>query len=532
MSTLFQEAIKSWQNILGETYVNVEKAQLDDIATTTFLTTWKVIAILQPGSTREVQSCVEIANRYKIPIYPVSAGKNWGNGSSVPAADKCVVMQLRRMNKISELNLKQACVTIEPGVTQSQLANFLKESNSGLWVDITGAGPDTSLIGNIMERGVGYSPYSNRVSHICNIEVVLPNGDLIVTGFGKYSNAVASSVYPWGVGPSLDGLFTQSNLGIITRLTLWLMPEPEKIECFYFTIRGEDKLQDVVDALQPLRLRRILQSAIHIGNNYKVINTYFQYPWELSNGQTPLPSNSLKILSKSVGCEDWGGSGALYGTPAQIKESKRLLNKALKGKVHRLSFMNDTQLRIAKIFPGILGKILNIDLKSMLPAIESIYGMQKGIPSDITMSSIYWRKKTHPPKLKDPDRDRCGLIWYSPVAPLDGAHAAKIYSTAKEIMLSYSFEPLMAFVLMSERALCGVAAIVFDRDTPGEDARALQCHYDLITTLSNLGYYPYRLGIQNMTKLLPDNENYVRLINQLKKNLDPNNILAPGRYEI
>lgn len=524
-------AIKAWQDILGNDYVDLELENLTKAATATFSINHQIPAVLRPSSREDVQRCVEIANQYKVPIYPVSTGKNWGNGSSVPSADSCVLMHLGRMDKITDPDFKQACVTIEPGVTQGQLAGFLRESKAGLWLDITGASPSTSIIGNIMERGVGYSAYGNRVSKICRLEVVLPNGDFIVTGFGKYANAQASTVYQWGVGPSVDGLFTQSNLGIVTRLTLWLMPEPEAIECFYFSSKEEKKLEEIINALQPLRLQGVLQSGIHIGNKYKVINTYFQYPWELTEGRVPLPTEVLEELAGIVGCGDWNGSGALYGTRRQIKESKRLLRSALNSKVDRLSFMTSTHLAIAKCYPKIVGKLLGINLNAMLPIIKAIDGMQKGIPSEVTMSTTYWRKKEKVPENKDPDMDRCGLIWYSPVAPLDGGHAMKMYVTAKKIMLDYSFEPLISFAFMNERALCCVIAIVYDRDRVGEDEQAMQCHYAIVSALSNLGYYPYRMGIQNMTRLLPDNQSYLKLIKRIKHALDPNNILSPNRYE-
>ncbi|MBE7526952.1 MAG: FAD-binding oxidoreductase [Burkholderiales bacterium] len=533
MTPSLLDAISAWKAAVGDEYVDLDTETLSRVATATFATSNQSPAVIHPSNREEVQTCVQIANRYRIPIYPVSTGKNWGNGSSAPTANNCVILHLGRLNKITELDQKQACVTIEPGVTQGQLSHFLRESKSGLWVDVTGASAETSLIGNIMERGVGYSPYSNRVSKICRLEVVLPDGRFIVTGFGKYGNAHADRVYPWGLGPSLDGLFTQSNLGIVTRLTLWLMPEPERMECFYFKAHGEDKLVDIIDALQPLKLRGILQSAVHIGNNYKVVNTYYQYPWKLTGGKTPMSESVLKDLARSIGCDDWSGSGSLYGTKNQVKEAKRILRRALTKKVTKLSFMTDSSLAVARRFPGILGKLLGVDLKSVFPIIESIYGMQKGIPSDVTMSTPYWRKKQAPPEIRDPDRDHCGLIWYSPVAPLDGSHATAMYQISKQILLTYAFEPLIAFALMSERALCGVIAIVYDRDVPGEDERAMACHRELVLKLSAAGYYPYRAGIQNMPNLTPEGDrDYVKLIShQLKQVFDPDNILSPGRYE-
>lgn len=533
MQQALQSAIRQWQEAIGSEHVHLDQRSQQQIATTTFLTSHQVPAIIKPKSREEVQRCIRIANNLKVPVYVVSTGKNWGNGSAVPVQDECVVMHLGRMNRIplEGFNRNQAYATVEPGVTQGQLAEFLRRQQADLWVDVTGSSPECSLIGNIMERGHGHSAYSNRVSHISHLEVVLPNGDCIETGFGKYDNACASPVYPWGVGPSLDGLFTQSNLGIVTRATIWLMPKPEKIECFYFSVQGEEQLEQVIDALQPLRLRGVLNSAIHIGNNYKVLNTYQQYPWNLTNGRTPLPVEVLKTASENVGCGDWNGSGALYGTRSQISDAKRQLRRALKGKVTRLNFMTDNTLSIAKRFPKIIGKFLGLNLESLLPVIESIYGMQKGIPSDVAMASTYWRKKQPPPESKDPDRDRCGLIWYSPVAPLEGRHASAIFNTAKKIMLLCSFEPLVSVVFVSERVLCCVISILYDREVPGEDQKAMECHAEIVADLAELGYYPYRLGIQNMAQLPPTDANYVNLIHNIKTTFDPNHILSPGRYE-
>jgi 4-cresol dehydrogenase (hydroxylating) flavoprotein subunit len=531
MTAALETAVNAWQDELGQEYVDIGTDTLARIAEATFKIERRVLAILKPKDSRQVQACMRIANRYKVPVYVVSTGKNWGNGSSVPTQDECVVMHLGRMNDIKDFNEKLAYVTIEPGVTQGQLAAFLKENQSNLWVDITGAPPECSLIGNIMERGHGHSAYSNRVDHISGLSVVLPNGDIIQTGFGKYPDALAAPVYPWGLGPSLDGLFTQSNLGIVTSLTMWLMPKPEAFECFYFLVEGEDGLEQVIDALQPLRLKGIIKSGLHIGNNYKAINTYGQYPWELAGGRTPLPKDVLKKLAQQTGCEDWNGSGALYGTRQQVADAKRQICSALKGKVNRLNFLTDFRLSIIKRFPKLIGYVLKVDLVTLLPVMEAIYGLSKGIPSDIWMSGVYWRKKQAPPAIKDPDHDRCGLIWYSPVAPLEGRHAVIISNEVKKIMLAFSFEPLIAVVFFSERVLSCVISIAYDRDVQGEDDKAMQCHDEIVRRLAELGYYPYRLGVQNMSKLPAPDENYLQTLKKLKDALDPDHILSPGRYE-
>src|SRR5512138_3910576 len=81
-------------------------AALAAAATATFTVAHRIPLILRPSSRQHVQECVRIANRHRIPLYPVSGGKNWGYGSSVPAADECVLLDLSRMNRIVDYSEK------------------------------------------------------------------------------------------------------------------------------------------------------------------------------------------------------------------------------------------------------------------------------------------------------------------------------------------------------------------------------------------------------------------------------------------
>ena len=146
------------------------------------------------------------------------------------------------MNRILDFSEDLAYVTIEPGVTQAQLFAFLREQRSKLWMDATGASPECSLIGNAVESGFGHTPYGDHFANSCGLEVVLPNGEVIDTGFARFPGAHAAPAYRWGVGPSLDGMFSQSNFGIVTRMTQWLMPAPEYFQAYYFRC---DKPEDV-----------------------------------------------------------------------------------------------------------------------------------------------------------------------------------------------------------------------------------------------------------------------------------------------
>ncbi len=521
---------EAWSDLLGSDNVIREQSLLETAQTATFITHEQIPLIVRPGTVDEVQKCLKLANKLKVPIYPISSGKNWGYGSRVPTQDGCVLLDLSRLNQILDYNETLAYVTIEPGVTQRQLYEFLQAENSSLWMDATGSSPDTSIIGNTMERGFGHTPYGDRFAHVCGLEVILPNGDCIHTGFGQYNNSQSASIYRWGVGPYLDGLFSQSNLGIITKMTMWLMPKPEYFQAFYFSSKKPEQLPHLIDGLRPLRLNDTIKSAVHLANDYKVISSIRQYPWEESEGVTPLPAKVMTHFAKTWDFGAWNGSGGLYGTKAQVAEARRLIKEALRGKVARLRFVDDCTLQLAQTFAKPYQTLTGLNLAELLKLMKPVYGLMQGIPTPTQLASTYWRKKKTPPTEIDPDHDQCGLIWFAPVAPLEGKHASIINDIATQTLISHGFEPLISMTLLTGRCLSCIIAIAYDREVEGEDQKAMACYESLVDKILNQGYHPYRLGIQSMGILSQGETNYQNLLTQLKTALDPNHILAPRNY--
>src|SRR5581483_325889 len=203
-STALELALAAWQSALGPAHVVQDPAELQAAATATFATTQRVPAILRPADRAEVQACLRIANQYHVPLYPISRGKNWGYGSRVPAQSACAILDLGRMNRILDYDEKLAYVTVEPGVTFKQLFDFLSQAGSNLMLNATGGPPGGSLIGNVIERGMGVGLYADRAQHVCGFEVVLPTGELAHTGFGRFATPLAP-LNAWGVGPHLNG---------------------------------------------------------------------------------------------------------------------------------------------------------------------------------------------------------------------------------------------------------------------------------------------------------------------------------------
>lgn len=523
-------ALRDWTALLGPEHVVEETTVLRAAETATFATSHRIPAILRPADREQVQEILRIANRWHVPVYPVSSGRNWGYGSRVPSKDRCVLVELSRMNRILDYSEDLAYVTVEPGVTQEQLYQFLRSRNSHLWMDATGASAQSSLIGNTAERGFGHTVYGDRFSHVCGMEVVLPAGDVIETGFARFRGARAAALYRWGVGPSVDGLFTQSNLGVITRMTFWLMPAPEYFQAYFFRCDADEDLEALVDALRPLRLSGTIRSASHIVNDYKVLSGLQQYPWEEAGGRMPLEGDLMGQLRKRLNMGAWNGSGALYGTRAQVKEARRLLRRALRGKVSKLQFLDDRMLRMAGRFAGIYKLVTGWDLSRALDLVRPVYGLMQGVPTNHALASTYWRKRTPPPAEMDPDRDGCGLLWCSPVAPAEGRQAHELAALASAILLQYGFEPAISMTMITDRSLACVVSIAYDRDIPGEDEKAARCYDELVRRLAENGFYSYRKTIRSRPQT-SETSGYSGFVRDVKHALDPNGILAPGRYE-
>lgn len=522
-------ALQAWASRLGADYVVTDEASLSRVETATYATPQRIPAVLRPADRAEVQACLRIAHEYRVPVYPISTGKNWGYGSRVPVQDGCVVIDLGRLNRIVAYDEALAYVTVEPGVTQRQLYEFLQARGSRLFLSATGSTPDSSLIGNILERGLGEGPYGDRFSYVCALEVVLPTGETLTTGFGRFPSAHAAPINRWGVGPYLDGLFTQSNLGIVTQMTLWLTPLPHTFHLFWYAVDDDARLGPLVDALRELRLTGVVQSAFVIANDVRVFSNLQQYPWAATDGATPLPPALREALRRQHGVGRWNGEGALYAVSEAHGQALRQVIEARLGPVtDSLHFLDDATARqprpqLAAAFPG-------ADLDVLLTGYWD--NPKRGVPTEQFLPMAYWRKRTpRPTQGMDLDRDGCGLFWCAPAAPFDGAHVQRVASLLTETTEAYGYEPNIGLNCISERNINVTAAVIYDRDVAGEDERALACYHALTGRVTQAGYYPYRLGTHGMTSLPPAQDDYGPILARLKQALDPNGVLAPGRYE-
>lgn len=136
-------------------------------------------AVAYPGSTQEVQQVVRWANHYLIPIYPISIGRNVGYGGAAPRVPGGVIVDLgKRMHEILNIDEGNASCMVEPGVTYFALYEEIQRRKLPLWIDCPDLGGG-SVLGNAIDRGVGYTPAGDHFADYCGMEIVLPNGELL-----------------------------------------------------------------------------------------------------------------------------------------------------------------------------------------------------------------------------------------------------------------------------------------------------------------------------------------------------------------
>ena len=525
-----ERALADWREAIGPEQVLTTPAFLASAEAATFATSQRVPAILRPGSREDVQACLRIAQARGVPVYAVSRGKNWGYGSRVPVRDGCVLLDLSRMDRIVDFDLRLAWVTVEPGVTFRRLHQFLAGKNAPLFMAATGSSPDASLIGTALERGDGTGPLGDIFRNACALEVVLPTGEYVRTGLARYPGALASPLHPWGAGPALDGLFSQSNLGVVTRMTFWLSPLPRHFQLFLANIRSKDRLEPFVDALQELSLQGVLCAPFYIWNDVKSLSLLRRYPWEEAGGRTPLPDEILEKFHRRRWGGLWTACGAMYSPGARVGcAEKNLIRQALRGKADRLVFVTPLLSRLAGWVRAPYRRATGRDLQRIAQYRERNPFL--GCPIDRNLATAYWRKKSKFKEMTDPDRDRCGFIWASVALPFRGGDLQRAEAAVLPLFPRHGFEPNLACIAISPRCLYFLPAVIYDRDAPGEDSRAMACHDEILAELIRIGYYPFRLGIQSMGSLPPSADDTDRLLERLKNVLDPNHILSPGRYE-
>ncbi len=188
-------------------------------------------AVVLPVSAQEVSEVVKLANRHRIPVVPRAGGTGLTDGA-VPLKHG-IVIDIKLMNKVFELDLEDRTVTVGPGINMMKLNEELRKHDV-IYPDDPASYP-CSLVGGRIGTS-GWSLIGGRYGHtrdlVISFEMVLPTGEIVRVGDGGGKKVRKSSS-----GYQLKHLFMghQGTLGIVTEATLELVPRPEAEFAAFFS---------------------------------------------------------------------------------------------------------------------------------------------------------------------------------------------------------------------------------------------------------------------------------------------------------
>jgi len=528
--TATESAIAEWTTILGES--GVLAASEVDFGASTIGAKRYIPAVLRPETQEQISEVLQVAQRWRVAVYPVSTGNNWGYGSANPVEDGSVILDLSQLDRISDFDPDMGVVTVQPGVTQGALREFLDRHEGNYLVPVTGAGPTCSILGNALERGYGITPITDHFAAVTKIEAILPDGTLYRTPLSELGGAEVDGLFKWGLGPYLDGLFSQGNFGVVVSITIVLAPAPDTVTAFFFSTKDDAKLEALVPTVQAV-LRALGGSvvAINLLNSQRMLSMMAPFPEDKAIDGV-LPAHVVENLASSHGVPAWSGVGAIYASKEVARAARRTLKRLLGPVTDRMIFINqrkvNTVRKIARVLPGRLAT----RVKGMTDTLSGALQIMHGAPNDVALALAYWRSGAlpEPGQAKNPARDGCGLIWFAPLVPIRPKDVRRYTDMIEKICPQYGVNPLITLTTVNDRCFDSTVPLLFDRRDPSATARANDCYRALYKAGQKEGFLPYRLNIHAMDILNTGNSGFSKLAKQLKAAIDPNFILAPGRY--
>ena len=527
----FAGAEAAWRSLLGsERVLDGAQAQARWGSCTTGATR-AIAGALRPATTESIPELVRIAQEHRVPLYPISTGNNWGYGSALPVRDGCVILDLSACVRIREFDADTGVVVVEPGVTQAMLADFLVQGGHPFLVPVTGAGPSCSLLGNAIERGYGITPHSDHFGAVLAIEAVLADGSIYRSPLPELTADGAAPAFKWGVGPYLDGLFTQSGFGVVTSVAIALARTPPRTKAVLFGL-SEDRFSESVSAIRDV-LRRLpgIVGGLNLMNTHRVLAMAIPYPIAMAGPDGLLPASAIATLATRQRVHAWTGFGTLYGTQGVVRAAQREIARLLRPHVRQLAFVSPSTLRNVNRVRSRLGlKFGGFGRK--LELLQSGLELVQGRPSETALPLAYWRSGRVPAAgtPRDPARDGCGLIWYSPLVPMSPQRVHRYVEFVAGVMRAHRLEPLITLTSVSERCFDSTVPLLFDRGDPAAVDGAQRCAAELLEAGRKEGFVPYRLGPGGMGWLDAHRLAHDALAARLLSAVDPGRILAPGRY--
>jgi 4-cresol dehydrogenase (hydroxylating) len=504
LPVLPDEVVSRLTEVVGAGSIIIDRAGINEFKDKYWFAgdeTYAASAVVQPDSAEQVQQIMRIANEFGIPVWPHGQGKNLGYGGPSPRVRGSIQIGFQKMNRVLEINDELAYAVVEPGVRWFDLHDALEAGGHELMLSVPDLGWG-SVIGNSMDSGITYMPYGAEYMAPCGMEVVLPDGSLLRTGHGAIPGGKAWHVYRRSLGPSLDQLFVQSNLGIVTRMGVWLKRKPEAYAPIMLSIGEDEDLGQAIDVLRELRLAGHLEG---VPTLYPTLRAAVMLTDDAV--QTPkrqLTGPEVRAIGERTGVGAWAARAAVWGDAdiaalklAKIRAAWEAIpsGKMVSTRIYTPAEYGEIELAAEKI--------------------------QAGIP---TLKAI------------EMTPDHVAHVGFSPVVPMTGGEVTYVIGELRSRILGAGLNFSGGIMVTGERSAVVVCGMQFDRTDAASVRNAYALAKRLVKDLGELGYGEYRAHLDFMDLAADqysfNDHAYRRFAERVKDAIDPNGILSPGRHGI
>jgi len=429
--------------------------------------------VVMPKTVEDVQRIVRLANLERIPIVPYCSGTNIG-GLTIPEQGG-IIVDLKRMNRIIEINTDVGYAVFEPGVSHAKLSAALKEKGYDFgWPVGT---PSASPLALAVNHGIGHfsSRFGINSEFITGMEVVLPTGEIAKVGSCAFSDSW-HSLFPL---PMLSGLFVGwlGTTGIVTKLGVWVVEAPPYRDVV--TVKA-DTIEDMTRYM--IRFRKT-----YAADELTAVS------WWLA--QVPIP---YPYQEKSKDAPEWFSFAVLRAWSEKELEAKRDLWKtAVKEEQKKGSSLLEFE------YPP-EAKRARTELPSRIIGSTKNY-CGAGV---------------------------AGIAWPGTFTP--AVNWPKLYNEWKKIYVAHNLSPAVRVTDFKGSHYGMLRAMTpFDKKTPEAIENAKDAMLKAVEAGIRYGLIPYKPPVDYQSILNSKADpGYIQLVTKVKDMLDPNNIMNPGKLGV
>jgi glycolate oxidase len=236
-----KRALQQLESVLGRDGLLTDEADLFLYSYDASLPEFRPEVVVFPRTSEAISHVLRLASEERIPVVPRGAGTGL-SGGSVPARGG-IALCLAKMNRVLEIDRHNLVARVEPGLVNAHLQSAL--APYGLFYPPDPASMKVcTLGGNVAEDAGGPKCFKYGVTknYVLGLEVVLPSGEIIETGGSVIKNTTGYDLTRLFVG-------SEGTLGVVTRITLRLMPLPESCRTLLALFDSLDAASRTVSAI-------------------------------------------------------------------------------------------------------------------------------------------------------------------------------------------------------------------------------------------------------------------------------------------